>query len=87
MSRTIFRKFLGSTAVCRNIRSYKNRKQFVATPSNCFGAQDVAVVQGASGGLGLEFVRQLLERPQQRFVSCVRIKAFKSFSKLHWIHA
>ncbi len=42
------------------------RQATTAASAQGAGAGRVALVQGASRGLGLEFVRQLLERPDHR---------------------
>ena len=43
-----------------------SRQATTAASAQGAGAGRVALVQGASRGLGLEFVRQLLERPDHR---------------------
>ena len=44
------------------------RRVATTASAEASGAGRVALVQGASRGLGLEFTRQLLLRPQQRCV-------------------
>ena len=46
------------------------RQATTAASAQGAGAGRVALVQGASRGLGLEFVRQLLDRPDHRCRRC-----------------
>lgn len=58
------------TRTCSSMRQW--RQVAARAYSSQAPAERVALVQGASRGLGLEFVRQLLERPGQTVVAACR---------------